>query len=308
MSFRLFIYYCALCGGCAAYLGWALGKLAAIRHAVLQAGVRGLVLGMAVGLALALVDALWNVAPGRWAAVGGRVLVGGAAGCVAGFVGGLVGQAFFNWLQSSACLVFGWALTGLLIGASLGVFEVLSRLLRDEELRGARRKLLHGTLGGSAGGLLGGILYLLIQGFWGALFRGQALDEFWSPGATGFVALGLCIGLLIGLAQVILKEAWVRVESGFRAGRELILSRPSVTIGRAESSDIGLFGDPAVERTHARILRRGGRYLLDDAGTPGGTFLNGERVDGPTPLRSGDLIRVGRCRLRFGERQRHGED
>jgi hypothetical protein len=208
----------------------------------------------------------------------------------------------FGWLRSSAWLVFGWTLTGLLIGASLGVFEVLSRLLRGEDLRGARRKLLHGTLGGSVGGLLGGVLFLALQGFWGVLFRGQALDEFWSPGATGFVALGLCIGLLIGLAQVILKEAWVRVESGFRAGRELILSRPSVTIGRAESSDIGLFGDPGVERTHALILLRGGRYLLEDAGTPGGTFLNGERIGGPTPLRSGDRIRVGRCTLRFGER------
>ena len=59
----------------------------------------------------------------------------------------------------------------------------------------------------------------------------------------GFVALGMCIGLLIGLAQVILKEAWVRVEAGFRAGREMILSKPEVTIGRAESCDIGLFGD-----------------------------------------------------------------
>ena len=30
---------------------------------------------------------------------------------------------------------------------------------------------------------------------------------------------------MIGLAQVILKEAWIKVDAGFRAGRELILHR-----------------------------------------------------------------------------------
>jgi pSer/pThr/pTyr-binding forkhead associated (FHA) protein len=114
----------------------------------------------------------------------------------------------------------------------------------------------------------------------------------------------MCIGLLIALAQVILSEAWLRVDQGFRAGRELILSKAEITIGRAESCDLGLFGDPTVEKLHARIVQKGDRYLIDDNRTPGGTFLNGERVDGPTPLRSGDEIRVGRCVLRFGERQK----
>jgi pSer/pThr/pTyr-binding forkhead associated (FHA) protein len=94
----------------------------------------------------------------------------------------------------------------------------------------------------------------------------------------------------------------VRVEAGFRAGRELILSKAEVTIGRAESCDVGLFGDPSVERLHARIVRGDAGYYLADAGTQGGTFLNDVRVGPPTPIRSGDLIRVGNSVLRFGER------
>ena len=43
--------------------------------------------------------------------------------------------------------------------------------------------------------------------------------------------------------------------NGFRPGRQILLTRPETTIGRAESCDIGLFGDPAVERLHARITR-----------------------------------------------------
>jgi hypothetical protein len=162
-----------------------------------------------------------------------------------------------------------------------------------------------GLSGGAVGGLLGSLLYLLLYGAFGTLFGDKVdLDKMWTPGAAGFVALGLCIGLLIGAAQVILKEAWVKVEAGSRPGRELIVSKGEIVIGRAESCDIGLFGDNSVERTHARILRRGDRYLLVDADTLGGTFLNGLRITEPTPLRSGDEIRVGKNRLRFGERRK----
>jgi pSer/pThr/pTyr-binding forkhead associated (FHA) protein len=120
----------------------------------------------------------------------------------------------------------------------------------------------------------------------------------------GFVALGMCIGLLIGLAQIILKEAWIKVESGRRAGKEMILSKEKTTIGRAESCDIGLFGDNAIERLHAYILLSGNRYFLEDAKTPAGTYLNDEPVAGRMPLRSGDRIRVGNSVLCFRERQK----
>jgi pSer/pThr/pTyr-binding forkhead associated (FHA) protein len=126
-----------------------------------------------------------------------------------------------------------------------------------------------------------------------------------SSSAWGFVALGACIGLFIGLAQVILKEAWVKVETGPRSGRELILTKDETTIGRAEACDIGLFGDNTIEKMHARIVLKNGRYLLVDADTPSGTYLNDERITEPAPLRSGDLIRVGRDRLlRFSEKQK----
>jgi pSer/pThr/pTyr-binding forkhead associated (FHA) protein len=118
------------------------------------------------------------------------------------------------------------------------------------------------------------------------------------------VVLGVCIGLFVGLAQVILKEAWVRVEAGFRPGRELILAKDEVTIGRAETCDIGLFGDASIERLHARILQQGHRYLLADTGSAAGTFVNEQRITEPTPLRSGDSIRVGKSVMRFRERQR----
>jgi predicted component of type VI protein secretion system len=116
------------------------------------------------------------------------------------------------------------------------------------------------------------------------------------------VALGACIGLAVALAQIILREAWLRVDSGFRPGRQLLLTRPETQIGRAEACDLGLFGDPTVEKVHAKILRKGNQWLLADAGTASGTMLNGQRITGPTPLHSGDRIQVGNCVLSFGTR------
>ena len=62
------------------------------------------------------------------------------------------------------------------------------------------------------------------------------------------------------------------------------------------------------EKRHARIVLEKGRYYLVDEDTPGGTYLNGERISGPTPLRAGDEIEVGRARLRFGESQKRNRD
>ncbi len=165
----------------------------------------------------------------------------------------------------------------------------------------------NGLLGGGVGGLVGGFLFLALRGLWG-IGLAERTDDFWSPSATGFVALGMCVGLLIGLAQVILKEAWIRVEAGFRSGRELILAGVETTIGRGEGCEVALFGDSGVEKVHARILLERGRYVLVDEDTPDGTYLNGVAIDGPTPLHSGDLIEMGHSALRFRERQRQADE
>lgn len=310
MSFRLFIYYCGLCGAWAALIGWALGRALLRDHSAdgdnpsYTAGVKGLCLGLFVSLVLSGVDALWNMSLRRVFGVGSRVLAAVAIGSLGGMAGGMSGQALFGWQQLPAFLIGGWAVTGLLIGASIGAFEAFASYLRRDRASGPVRKVFNGILGGALGGALGGLLYIQLHDAWGRYFVDRVADEFWSPSATGFVALGLCIGLLIGLAQVILKEAWLRVEAGRRAGWEMILSKPEITIGRAESCDVGLFGDNGIDRAHARIVQRGGRYLVEDLDTSGGTFVNDLRIAEPTPLRSGDGIRVGRALLRFGERRK----
>jgi MFS family permease len=232
-----------------------------------------------------------------------KIIKTAIGGTVGGLLGGIIANVLFRW----AGVVFyflGWTLTGALIGAAIGVFEMAAAQMNKKDMTGARKKIIKTAIGGTVGGLLGGILSYLLRRILTGILTGRDPDSLWSPSALGFVALGMCIGLLIGLAQVILKEAWIKVEAGARPGREMILTKDRVSVGRSEGCDVGLYGDPAVEKLHAHIILDGGRYYLEDVGTPAGTYVNDRPVAGRTPLSAGDVIRMGRNVLRFNERQK----
>jgi hypothetical protein len=294
MSFRVFIYYCALCGGWAAFLVWAIVQLAGVNrfnNEFVRVGIIGGLLGGLVAAAVGFIDALLNATGFQrvW-----RILVCGGLGFAGGAIGGLVGQVLATYLR--APLVVGWVLAGILIGASIGAFDLLQALFSGRGATGSFRKMRNGVYGGLLGGLIGGLPYTF-------LIHSPTLQN--SGLTIGLVLLGGAIGLMIGLAQVILKEAWLTVEDGFRAGRELLLTKDETTIGRSESCDLGLFGDSSVARVHARILVKNHRYFIAHAAVEGETLVNEEPVgDKPRTLRSGDLLRIGKCVLRFGERHK----
>jgi EmrB/QacA subfamily drug resistance transporter len=71
-------------------------------------------------------------------------------------------------------------------------------------------------------------------------------------------------------------------------------------IGREETADLTLSDSTGeVSRRHAVIRWRGDTAWLEDLGSTNGTFLNGERLRGPQPLRVGATIRIGACTLEF---------
>ncbi len=119
----------------------------------------------------------------------------------------------------------------------------------------------------------------------------------------------MCIGCFIGLAQVILKEAWLTVEAGFRPGRQLVLNMPELLMGTSEKAALPFiaFGTKGVEPVHLRILRQAdGSYLLEDNHSRTGTFVNGQAVQRAVILRNNDAIQLGVNVVRFRERQRQG--
>src|SRR5262245_19352533 len=125
MSFRLFLYYCALCGAWAAFLGWAAGLLLAPgkldmtdTERIVQATTKGMLVGLFVAMGLILIDSLWNLSFKQIGPVLVRVGVSLLIGGLGGMLGGIIGQALVNAVRFSPLLILGWTLTGLLIGAS----------------------------------------------------------------------------------------------------------------------------------------------------------------------------------------------
>ena len=79
-------------------------------------------------------------------------------------------------------------------------------------------------------------------------------------------------------------------------GTRIALAEP-MTIGRTSANAVQL-EDASVSRKHAMIEPADGRVTIEDAGSSHGTWLDARRIDGPTPLHPGNVIRLGDVELR----------
>ena len=100
------------------------------------------------------------------------------------------------------------------------------------------------------------------------------------------------------------------IHRGRSVGKEFLLNDDEAHIGRWDA-DGGIFPDvdldadapeAKVSRRHARIVRRGGQYYIEDLGSTNGTFINRGRRLLPGDrqlLQDGDEVIVGKTFLRF---------
>jgi DNA-binding winged helix-turn-helix (wHTH) protein len=80
--------------------------------------------------------------------------------------------------------------------------------------------------------------------------------------------------------------------------RVLPLVEGENVMGRDE--DVPLRIDaPGISRRHALIRVRGGDAMLEDLGSKNGTYLRGNRLDGPVALQDGDVFVLGEVTLVF---------
>jgi hypothetical protein len=83
------------------------------------------------------------------------------------------------------------------------------------------------------------------------------------------------------------------------AGQSFLLLGP-LTLGREPDNTVALPGDNTASRKHAVVMPgASGGWEIADSGSSNGTFVNGQRIQAPTPLAHGDEIAVGTARLRF---------
>lgn len=84
-------------------------------------------------------------------------------------------------------------------------------------------------------------------------------------------------------------------------GSRVTIRAPRVTIGRSSNCDIEI-GDGSISRLHAELVQRpDGGFQLSDAGSLNGTLLNGRKLDGSLPIKPGDILTLGKVRLRFSQ-------
>ena len=75
-------------------------------------------------------------------------------------------------------------------------------------------------------------------------------------------------------------------------GRRIPLTRGDVLLGRAATCHVAI-DEMMVSRIHAKIVVTEDAVIVRDMGSTNGVFVNGARIDRPTPLREGDILSLG---------------
>jgi hypothetical protein len=242
-----------------------------------------------------------------------RAVISAAVGLGVGFGGGLVSligaTIVFTLMNVAAAALMkgppppGRMPTGLpllifIMGrASAWAFAAIPAGLGQGIALRERKVLLNGLLGAVLGGLIGGLLFDPIA----MVFTGADGQANISRG-VGFTFIGIMVGLLVGVVEQWTKTAWLLMQAGPLAGKQFVLHRNPTVLGSSPKADIYLFKDEAIEPRHALIHNRGGRYEIEDLGTPDGTYVNGLPVHKQI-LQQGDKIVLGKTVLEFSLRE-----
>jgi len=100
---------------------------------------------------------------------------------------------------------------------------------------------------------------------------------------------------LVSLADLPSGVPSLVVRSGSQAGAVFPLRAPLTRLGRHPDSEI-MLDDITVSRRHADISLDGDTWVVRDAGSLNGTYVNLERVDSAA-LKQGDELLIGKFRL-----------
>jgi hypothetical protein len=285
------ILYSLVLGACGALVAWAvldLGLTAAgitTDNVYIQAVLNGGLVGLCVGALIAALEKFNNTSRVGPTALG--CFVGLLTGLVGGTIGLLLAELLFqnirlpgDWQQGLRLI--GWAMFGLGVGIGPGI-ATWSLL-----------KMLASSAGGCLGGIAGGIGLILIS----SLLRLPL-----SSRAIGFVLLGLFVGLLIALAQEVVKQAELKiVSSGPNEGRRFNIDKKRVTVGSASGNDWVISGDPNLFPQHVEIRQERGKFVVHSMAAQSPALVNRQPIQEQV-LNDGDRVRIGATEIAFKARK-----
>jgi hypothetical protein len=117
-------------------------------------------------------------------------------------------------------------------------------------------------------------------------------DEPFEPGRGAYALRVSASGeseLVVEDSEILAPETRFLVQNG------------ATSLGRSSASDIVLKNDGYASGRHAQLTRHGGLLYVEDMGSTNGTFVNGRKAVGATPLRHGDTVRIGSTTFRYEE-------
>lgn len=261
----------------------------------ITAGCVGLLIGAADGIACR---------------VPRRAVLGGSIGLIVGLIGGFLANVIAGLVYGPLSAMalsqtgsgvgglstWGFALQLMARGIAWGIAGTAMGLGQGIALRSGRLAL-YGLLGGVIGGVLGGLLfdpiYFFIQGE-------HELDASLSR-AIGLVVIGGAVGAMIGIVELLARDAWLRMTEGPLAGKEFLIFKDVMRIGASPRSDIYLFNDAGVAPQHAVVRTAGDVYELECTDRDRPLRLNGHPIQ-RSRLRHGDRITLGRTAFLFQSR------
>ncbi len=86
-------------------------------------------------------------------------------------------------------------------------------------------------------------------------------------------------------------------QSVLAPGFTISLTRKT-TIGRHPDCSV-VIDEPFLSAFHAEFTKKGGEWSLNDLDSTNGVFKNGEPVVGATRISAGDIVQLGRIKLKF---------
>jgi pSer/pThr/pTyr-binding forkhead associated (FHA) protein len=93
------------------------------------------------------------------------------------------------------------------------------------------------------------------------------------------------------------KKAMILITRGSHKGSRFLITAEGASIGRTAESAIFL-DDVTVSRTHATVQKNGKDFVLKDAGSLNGTYINNVSIS-EHALVSGDEFQIGKFHLLF---------
>ena len=88
----------------------------------------------------------------------------------------------------------------------------------------------------------------------------------------------------------------IRIETAENTFVHELAEGQTASVGRLPENDICI-SERSVSRRHATLTCRGGRLVVADVGSHGGTFVNGVKVTSETAVSPGDVVRMGNSSL-----------